>query len=172
LGLGVLVSVAFTIWKLQPREPDEIPLPTTSTPAPNTTTSAPIPNPPSNTPTPTPTAKADEPTADAPKAALKDTPRPIKPIEPSKAKETLSPEAARDLDEAEAALDAGKPADAVRLAQHSLYAQKTSRAYAVITRARCAQGDLGNAKAALAQVSARDRSPVVRACGKLGVELR
>ena len=60
----------------------------------------------------------------------------------------------------------------VRLAQHSLYAQKSSRAYAVIARARCAQGDLGNAKAALAQVAARDRSPVVRACGKLGVELR
>ena len=76
-----------------------------------------------------------------------------------------------DLDDAEAALDAGKPADALRLAQHSLYAQKTSRAYAVIVRARCAQGDLGNAKAALAHVSARDRAPVVRACGKLDVEL-
>ena len=46
-----------------------------------------------------------------------------------------------------------------------------SRAYAVIARARCAQGDLGNAKAALAQVATRDRSAVVRACGKLGVEL-
>ena len=167
LGLGVLVSVAFTIWKLQPREPDEVPLPTTS---------APTPNPPSNTntdtPPPAPTTKAEEPKADAPKAAVKDPPRAIKAIEASKGKETLSPEAARDLDEAEAALDAGKPADAVRLAQHSLYAQKTSRAYAVIVRARCAQGDLGNAKAALAQVSARDRSQVVRACGKLGVELR
>jgi len=174
LGLGVLVSVAFTIWKLQPREPDEVPLPTTSTPTPNATTSAPPPNPPSNTntPTPTPTAKAEEPKADAPKAAGKDPPRATKTIEASKGKETLSPEAARDLDEAEAALYAGKPADAVRLAQHSLYAQKTSRAYAVIARARCAQGDLGNAKAALAQVSARDRSPVVRACGKLGIELR
>ena len=60
----------------------------------------------------------------------------------------------------------------MRLAQHSLYAQKSSRAYAVIARARCAQGDLGNAKAALAQVAARDRSAVVRACGKLGIELR
>jgi len=56
-------------------------------------------------------------------------------------------------------------------AQHSLYTQKSSRAYALIVRARCAQGDLGNAKAALAQVSARDRSSVVRACGKLGIEL-
>jgi len=90
----------------------------------------------------------------------------------AKAKDAaLAPEAARDLDEAEAALEAGKAADALRLAQHSLYTQKSSRAYALIVRARCAQGDLGNAKAALAQVSARDRSSVVRACGKLGIEL-
>ena len=49
-------------------------------------------------------------------------------------------------EEAEAALEAGKHGEAIRLAQHSLFAQKTSRAYALITRARCAQGDLGNAR--------------------------
>ena len=97
---------------------------------------------------------------------------PAKRADGAKAKDAaLAPEAARDLDEAEAALEAGKAADALRLAQHSLYAQKSSRAYALIARARCAQGDLGNAKAALAQVAARDRSAVVRACGKLGIEL-
>jgi len=97
---------------------------------------------------------------------------PPKRADGAKAKDAaLAPEAARDLDEAEAALEAGKAADALRLAQHSLYTQKSSRAYALIVRARCAQGDLGNAKAALAQVSARDRSSVVRACGKLGIEL-
>jgi eukaryotic-like serine/threonine-protein kinase len=129
---------------------------------------------------PTPTAKAEEPKAEEPKAdepkpADKEEPRAIKMAEARKSKSakeaTLSPEAARDLDDAEAALDAGKPGDALRLAQHSLYAQKSSRAYALIARARCVQGDLGNANAALAQVAARDRSQVVRACGKLGVEL-
>jgi len=85
--------------------------------------------------------------------------------------ETLAPAVAAELADAEVALDAGRGGDAIRLAQHSLYAQKSSRAYAVIARARCAQGDLGNAKAALAQVGAHDRAAVVRACGKLGVEL-
>jgi serine/threonine-protein kinase len=104
-----------------------------------------------------------------------------KPVEASKPKpettkgdsktETLSPAAASDLAEAQAALDAGRSADAIRLAQHSLYAQKSSRAYAIIARARCAQGDLGNAKAALAQVAARDRSAVIRDCGKLGTDI-
>jgi eukaryotic-like serine/threonine-protein kinase len=85
--------------------------------------------------------------------------------------ETLNPAAAGDLAEAEAALEAGKGAEAIRLAQHSLYAQKSSRAYAIIVRAHCTQGDLGNAKAALAHVAGRDRAAVLRACGKLGVDL-
>jgi len=85
--------------------------------------------------------------------------------------ETLTPAAAGDLAEAEAALEAGKSADAIRLAQHSLYAQKTSRAYVIMVRAHCTQGDLGNAKAALAHVAARDRAALLRACGKLGVDL-
>ena len=82
------------------------------------------------------------------------------------------PEAAKDLADAQAALDAGKHSEAIRLAQHSLFAQKTSRAYAMMTRARCAQGDLGNARAALAQVAARDRSSVLRACAKAGIDLK
>jgi hypothetical protein len=85
--------------------------------------------------------------------------------------ETLNPAAAGDLAEAEAALESGKSADAIRLAQHSLYAQKTSRAYVIMVRAHCTQGDLGNAKAALAHVAARDRAAVLRACGKRGVDL-
>jgi serine/threonine-protein kinase len=85
--------------------------------------------------------------------------------------ETLTPAAAGDLADAEAALEAGKGAEAIRLAQHSLYAQKSSRAYVIIVRAHCTQGDLGNAKAALGHVAARDRAAVLRACGKLGVDL-
>jgi serine/threonine protein kinase len=168
-AIGVAVALAFTIWKLNPRETEEAALPQQSPSTSSTVTNAepppPLrpPPPPSNADdTPTPAAKATEPKAG-----------PTRKADGAKTKEiALPPEAARDLDEAEAALDAGKPADAVRLAQHSLYAQKSSRAYAVIARARCAQGDLGNAKAALAQVGARDRAQVVRACGKLGTELR
>jgi eukaryotic-like serine/threonine-protein kinase len=170
LGVAVLAAVGFMFWKRSMQTPDDSALTaTTTTPTPAV---APTVEPPKAELPKVEEAKAEEPNAETLKAAVKDTPRAIKAIEASKGKETLSPEAARDLEEAEAALAAGKSADAVRLAQHSLYAQKTSRAHAVITRARCAQGDLGNAKAAFAQVSARDRSPVVRACGKLGIELR
>ncbi len=108
-----------------------------------------------------------------PKVAVKEAKQAKQAKEPKEVKEaTLVPEAAKDLEDAQAALDAGKHGEAIRLAQHSLFAQKTSRAHALITRARCAQGDLGNARAALAQVAARDRSSVVRACGKLGVDLK
>ena len=177
-GLAVLASVGFTVWKLKPREPEETALPSqttlqTSLPPPPST--SPPTKPPANTDTPTPAraekteaAKAD---AEPAKPPAKESPRAVKPTAAKETAAALSPEAARDLDEAEAALEAGKPGEAVRLAQHSLYAQKSSRAYAVITRARCAQGDLGNAKANLAHVAPRDRSQVVRACGKLGVEL-
>jgi len=182
VGVAVVVSVAFVVWKNNYANPD---------PYAETTTSAPT-----TTATPTTTADAPkvvapkqaEPQADEPKAepqaatdeeakvAEKEAKqaRPAKESkEPKQAKEaTLVPEAARDLEDAQAALDAGKHGEAIRLAQHSLFAQKTSRAHALIARARCAQGDLGNARAALAQVAARDRSSVVRACGKLGVDLK
>jgi uncharacterized membrane-anchored protein len=85
--------------------------------------------------------------------------------------EPLAPGVAAELADAEAALDAGRGGDAIRLAQHSLYAQKSSGAYAIIARARCAQGDLGNARASFAQVAARDRPAVLRLCDKLGVDL-
>jgi hypothetical protein len=113
-------------------------------------------------------ANIEPPTVVTPQAP--ERPRSTAPSAAAKS-ETLAPAAAAELADAEAALDAGRAGDAIRLAQHSLYAQKSSRAYAIIARARCAQGDLGNARAALAQVAARDRAAVVHACGKLGVEL-
>jgi len=173
LGVAAAASITFAWWKTRPREPEETPLPSqtsTATPAP---AAAPTPAPaPSRAPAPAPEAKAEP----APEAKSEPAPKPgakAKATDGAKAKEAaaISPEAARDLDEAEAALGAGKPGEALRLAQHSLYAQKSSRAYALIARARCAEGDLGNAKAALAQVAARDRAAVVRGCGKLGVDL-
>jgi serine/threonine-protein kinase len=187
-GIAVLVSVAFTVWKLKPREPEEPVLAPQTNPRPPTTPT-PTAKPAANTnagaetdtPAPPRAEKTVDPTPEAEPgkpATAKDTPRAAKAAASAKSaaspKETsapLSPEAARDLDEAEAALAAGKPGEAVRLAQHSLYTQKSSRAYVVMTKARCAQGDLGNAKAALTHVSARERSQVVRECGKLGVEL-
>jgi serine/threonine protein kinase len=143
----------------------------------NTPTSTPPPPTNTNTDTPTPTAKPEEPTpepkVEEPKVVVKDSKPAKEPKEPKAPKEAaLVPEAAKDLDEAQAALSAGKYTEAIRLAQHSLFAQKTSRAHALIAQARCGQGDLGNARAALAQVAARDRSAVVRACGKLGVDLK
>jgi serine/threonine protein kinase len=179
-AIGVVLALAFTFWKLKPREPEEPALP----PQPTSELTAAKAEPPP--PPPPPPSKGDDtpvPSADTPTRAGKATAArsgASRKTDGARASAedartntaALSPEAARDLDEAEAALDAGKPSDALRLAQHSLYAQKSSRAYAVIARARCAQGDLGNAKAALAQVAARDRSAVVRACGKLGIELR
>jgi hypothetical protein len=187
LGVMALGAIGVVIFKNTARpDPDEgLPAPAAATAAAEAPKVQPPPQPPKveqpkagepRAATEKPTAQAKDEgagrddNADAPKAGS----RAVRAIEATKGKDNetkLAPEAAKDLDEAEAALAAGKPADALRLAQHSLYAQKSSRAYAVITRARCAQGDLGNAKAALAQVSARDRSSVVRACGKLGVEL-
>jgi serine/threonine-protein kinase len=183
--VGVVLSIGFTFWKLKPRPPEEPALP----PQPAVQVEQ-VGGPQPRAAEPkAERAKAEQPKAEQPKTAepkvaeeantaddakptAKEAARAAKSAGGAKGKEApLSPEAARDLDDADAALDGGKPADALRLAQHSLYAQKSSRAYAVIARARCAQGDLGNAKAALAQVAARDRSTVVRACGKLGVEL-
>jgi serine/threonine protein kinase len=191
-AIGVVISVGVTFWKLKPREPEEPALPQQPAvqieqvggegpKAPEPKVAQPKREAKANEAKAN-EAKANEAKANEAKAEQANAADDTKPAakEPAhtgksaavKGKEAaLSPEAARDLDDAEAALDAGKTADALRLAQHSLYAQKSSRAYAVIARARCAQGDLGNAKAALAQVAARDRSTVVRACGKLGVEL-
>ena len=127
---------------------------------------------------PEPKPEAEEPKLveakdEAPKLPVKEPKQAKEPKEPKAAKEAkLAPEAAKDLEEAQAALDAGKHGEAIRLAQHSLFAQKTSQAHALIARARLCPGDLGNARAALAQVAARDRSSVVRACGKLGVDLK
>ena len=116
----------------------------------------------------TPTPPPPEAAPDEPKRAAVDKPEKAS----SKPKPALSAEVAGELAGAEAALAAGNFNEAIRLAQHSLYTQQTSEAYALVARARCAQGDIGNAKAALTKVAARDRAGVVRACGKLGVDVR
>ena len=146
------------------------PSPTPTPPAalpPPPATRVEAPAPPSVAPAPGPAP----PRAAAPAPAAKPAPR-RQQHEAATGERELSPAAAADLDDAEKALAAGKPGEAIRLAQHSLYAERSARAYAVIARARCAEGDLGNAKAALAQVEPRARPAVVRACHALGVDLR
>jgi serine/threonine protein kinase len=176
IGVAVLGSVGFVVWKNNYANPDTEAEATASTPA---TTSTPMPTTKAEPPKVV-ASKEAEPQAEEPKVGEANDEEPKVVVkEPKTAKQpkevkqaALAPEAAKDLEDAQAALDAGKHGEAIRLAQHSLFAQKTSRAHALITRARCAQGDLGNARAALAQVAARDRSSVVRACGKLGVDLK
>jgi serine/threonine-protein kinase len=86
--------------------------------------------------------------------------------------ETVPAAAAAELAQAEEALGRGNTAEAIRLAQHSLYAGKSSRAFAITTRARCRQGDLGGARAALGQVSGAQRGAVLRDCAAHGMDLR
>jgi serine/threonine-protein kinase len=82
----------------------------------------------------------------------------------------VPPELAADLQAAEQALDGGDAAKALHLARRTLTVKKTARAYALITRAYCKQGDLGNARANLVHTGG-EKSSVVRACKKLDVDL-
>jgi serine/threonine-protein kinase len=139
------------------------------------TTTAPS-QPPPVSPAPVPPAPAPDPPATGPAPAAAEHPAPPSVAKPKPHSgvpvRPLAPAARADLDAAEAALGAGNPTEAIRLAQHSLYAEQSGHAYAVIVRARCAQGDLGNAKAAFARVDPGARAGVVRSCHVLGVELR
>jgi len=86
-------------------------------------------------------------------------------------KEMLLPEVASDLDAAEQSLDAN-PAEAIRQARHTLTTQKSSRAFSIIARGFCKQGDLGNAKAALHSVGGADRPRVLKYCKAAGTDLQ
>ena len=86
--------------------------------------------------------------------------------------EAVPAAAAAELAQAEEALARGNAAEAIRIAQHSLYAGKSTRAFAIVVKARCRQGDLGGARAALAQVGATQRGPVLRDCAAHGMDLR
>jgi serine/threonine-protein kinase len=77
-----------------------------------------------------------------------------------------------DLDGAEAALARGDTREAKRLAQHSLLGRRTGRAFSILTRAACRDGDLANARAGLRNVSGADRASVVKACAAAGLDLR
>jgi serine/threonine-protein kinase len=88
-----------------------------------------------------------------------------------RALETLDPAVALELDAAERALTGGDASEAIRLARHSLLAKKSSRAFALIARAYCRAGDLGNARAALHSVRGADLARVKQDCKKSGIDL-
>jgi len=78
------------------------------------------------------------------------------------------------LDWAEAALERGTPREAIRVALDTLNAQKTTRAFSIIARAYCRQGDVADAKATLSSVpdNARAaRAKVLRDCKSHGLDL-
>jgi eukaryotic-like serine/threonine-protein kinase len=122
--------------------------------------------------TPPPPPKVEEPTPPKveaptpPKVELQAAPTPKSPK-----KESLPPEVVADLDTAEKEIESDA-SDAIRLARRTLSTAKSSRAFAVIARAYCKQGDLGNAKAAFHSVGSADRARVVKYCKAAGTDLQ
>jgi eukaryotic-like serine/threonine-protein kinase len=116
------------------------------------------------------------PVAPPPSAATGETAKPNVELQSAKLaapakKETLPPEVASELDAAEKSIDSD-PQEAIRQARHTLATAKSSRAFAVIARAYCKQGDLGNAKAALHSVGGADRPRVMKYCKAAGTDLQ
>jgi eukaryotic-like serine/threonine-protein kinase len=120
-------------------------------------------------PEPAPVAKAPSPApAVAAPVVVKEPPR----VAASHADGPLPAEVRTDLEGAEAALAEGNTREAKRLAQHSLLGKRTSRAFSIVTRAACRDGDLANARAGLRNVAAADRAAVLKACAAAGLDLR
>jgi hypothetical protein len=105
----------------------------------------------------------------SPASATRETPR-----APARAHaEAALPDDVRvDLAGAAAALERGDTREAKRLAQHSLLGKRTSRAFVLLTRAACRDGDLANARASLRNVASGDRAAVLGACAAAGLDLR
>jgi eukaryotic-like serine/threonine-protein kinase len=116
---------------------------------------------------PPPVADAAKPpvVAATPPAVTGKTPKTPKSDKP------LPPEVELDLQAAEKALSGGDTAGAIHLARRTLTVQKSGKAFAVITRAYCKAGDLGNAKANFNSVSGGERAAVVKACKKSDIDL-
>ncbi|MGO9832516.1 MAG: protein kinase domain-containing protein [Myxococcaceae bacterium] len=96
---------------------------------------------------------------------------------PPSAAEALPPgtpaEVSDLLADAEDALSDEDPKLALRLAEQSFFTKKTSAGWAVKARAHCQLKDLGNARAALANVTGKAaRAQVVADCREHGVDLR
>jgi serine/threonine protein kinase len=118
--------------------------------------------------------ESDEDDTDSAKAPVETTPKPkaAKAGSPAPAA-TAPPEVAQLLSKAEEALQAEDPKLALRLADQSFFAKKTSAGWAIKARAECQLKDLGNARAALGNVAGRAaRAKVVADCKERGVDLR
>jgi hypothetical protein len=83
------------------------------------------------------------------------------------------PEAAAHLAEAERSLIRGDADEAIRRARQSFFVKRSNRGWALLTRAFCRKGDLGNARASLQNVRrGPERVRVIRECQKFDVDLR
>ena len=141
--------------------------PTVGTPTPTVGTPTPtVATPTVATPTvatPTPTVATPTPTVATPTPGGK-TPAKVK-------AESLPPSVVADLEAAEQSLSARNFDNAIHLARRTLTVQKSSRAQALIARVYCAQGDLGNAKAAFRSVGGADKALVIKTCKKNDIDL-
>src|SRR5262249_31148026 len=87
--------------------------------------------------------------------------------------EPLPAEARALLERAEEALRLNQPQEAIRLVDQSFFIQKSSRGYAIQTRAACARHDLGAARAAFRNVTHPDQRRHVRAaCARRDIPLQ
>ncbi len=163
--VGVVIAAiggTVGVMKMSGSKPADVPSP----PPPVTTTATTPPPPPAKIETPP-----------APPPAKIETPPPQKvelqsaKLPPTSKKESLPGEVVAELDTAEKQIDAD-PGEAIRAARHTLSTAKSSRAFSIITRAFCKQGDLGNAKAALHSVGGGDRARVLKFCKAAGTDLQ
>jgi len=115
--------------------------------------------------TPTPTGATTAPTVEH-KVELQSAKLPA-----AAKKETLPSDVVAELDAAEKAID-GDPGAAIRGARHTLSTARSSRAFSIVARAYCKQGDLGNAKAAFHSVGGGDRARVLKYCKAAGTDLQ
>jgi eukaryotic-like serine/threonine-protein kinase len=93
--------------------------------------------------------------------------------EPSASQPGVPPAVQALLSDAEAALDDDDPQLALRLADQSFFTKKTSAGWSIKARAHCQLKDLGNARAALANVTGKAaRARVVADCKEHEVDLR
>jgi serine/threonine-protein kinase len=117
-----------------------------------------------------PTAPATAPTG----TMVVVTPAQLTPLHREKTSnaEALPPEDLADLDQAEKMLAIKNVEEAIRLARKTLNTKKTSRAYGIMTRAYCIEGDLGDAMANLRSVALADKSQVVRFCRSVGTDVQ
>ena len=83
----------------------------------------------------------------------------------------LPADVAAELQQAEQALSSGDAKEAVRLARHSLIVKPSGRAFSLIARGMCKEGDLGGARAALHSVEKADTARVKRDCKAAGIDL-